>query len=461
MAISSTSSSTSASSSGSMIDVASIVSQLMDAEQKPITLIDNKLQTSSLKISALATFQSKLATFKDALDALQTPANFNTRTATSSLSSVATASVTSGQAPDAGRVNLMVTQTATASLVNVSGFASSTQSLSNATSYSIQVGGTTYAPSAADNITTPAQLRDWVNNKASLKDAVRATLVQQDSTHWVLSLQGLSTGSAHQVSVTGPSGGSTPINTVQSAQDATFTLNGIQFTRDSNTVTDAVSGLTLNLVSASTTPTVIDITADTSGVSKQIQSFVDSYNALLAEYKQDTQSSLDASQRGALNSDLTLSTIMRQINEGLMKQIKSASGASLGNSSGLSMLGVEFNSDGTLSFNPTLFAASSQLPQTLANGISLGYTSATQSLSTTLSNILGSSGSLADRIDEEKSTQANLNKRKTSLQDKLAALQERYTAQYAALDALLFKLNNTNNALKSALDGLTNSQKNN
>jgi flagellar hook-associated protein 2 len=152
---------------------------------------------------------------------------------------------------------------------------------------------------------------------------------------------------------------------------------------------------------------------------------------------------------------------MRQINTGLMKQITSASGSSLGQASDLSMLGVEFNSDGSLNFNQTLFEASSRLPQALAQGISLGYTSSTQTLSTTLSNILGSSGSLADRIDEEKATQINLNKRKTNLEEKLAALQERYTAQYAALDALLFKLNNTNNALKSALDGLTNSQKSN
>lgn len=443
-----------------MIDVAGIVSQLMAVEQKPVTQIDNKLQSSSLKISALASFQSKLSSFKDALDALQTPANFKTRSVTSSLSSVATASITSGQAPYPGRVNLSVSQTAAASLVNISGFTSSSQSISNATSYSVQVGGSTYTPTAADNITTPAQLRDWVNNTAGLKDNVRATLVQQDSTHWVLSLQGLSTGSSHQVSVTGP-GGSIAVNSVQSAQDAAFSLNGIQFTRSSNTVTDAVDGLTLQLVSVSATPTVIDIADDTSGVAKQIQAFVASYNDLLAEYKRDTQSSLDASQRGALNSDLTLSTIMRQINTGLMSSIKSASGASLGARSDLTLLGVEFNSDGTLSFNQALFDASPQLPSLLAQGISLGYSSATQTLSTTLSNVLGSSGSLADRIDEEKTTQSNLNKRRTELQDKLAALQERYTAQYASLDALLFKLNNTNNALKSALDGLTNSQKNN
>jgi len=162
-----------------------------------------------------------------------------------------------------------------------------------------------------------------------------------------------------------------------------------------------------------------------------------------------------------LNSDLTLSTIMRQINEGLMRQVKLSSGASAGSRSDLSLLGIEFNNDGSLKFNQTLFDASPQLPSVLAQGISLGYVSSTQSLSTTLTNVLGNSGTLADRIEQEKTTQSDLSKRRSQLQDKLATLQERYTAQYAALDALLFKLNNTNNALKSALDGLTNAQKNN
>ena len=68
---------------------------------------------------------------------------------------------------------------------------------------------------------------------------------------------------------------------------------------------------------------------------------------------------------------------------------------------------------------------------------------------------------IQDRIASEQSTQSDLNKRKTALQDKLVGVQARYTAQYASLDALLFKLQGTSDSLKSALDGLTNSQKNN
>ena len=188
---------------------------------------------------------------------------------------------------------------------------------------------------------------------------------------------------------------------------------------------------------------------------------VSSYNDLLKEFKQDTASSLDPTQRGVLNGDSTLSYIMRQINDGLNRRVTSGSGASLGNNSYLSLLGVEFKSDGSLAINDTLYSASTQLETHLANGIKLGYVSNSDNLQANIANILAESGALASSIQAEKTTQSDLNQRKTQLQQKLVTLQERYTAQYAALDALLFKLNNTSTSLKSALDALTASQKNN
>jgi flagellar capping protein FliD len=110
----------------------------------------------------------------------------------------------------------------------------------------------------------------------------------------------------------------------------------------------------------------------------------------------------------------------------------------------------------------TLLSAASSILQTrLAAGIRIGYSSA---LSSDLSNQIGdmilSGGVIQDRIESETSTRSDLTNRKTILQEKLVSVQARYTAQYASLDALLFKLQGTSDSLKSALDGLTNSQKN-
>jgi len=97
----------------------------------------------------------------------------------------------------------------------------------------------------------------------------------------------------------------------------------------------------------------------------------------------------------------------------------------------------------------------------LSAGIRIGYSSATSSdLASQIGDMILSGGVIQDRIQSETNTQSDLNKRKTDLQEKLTSVQARYTAQYASLDALLFKLQGTSDSLKSALDGLTNSQKN-
>ena len=69
--------SSSTSATGSSLDVAGIVSQLMEVESKPLTKLDNRITSSTVKISTLGVFKGHLSTFKAALDDLQNPANFS------------------------------------------------------------------------------------------------------------------------------------------------------------------------------------------------------------------------------------------------------------------------------------------------------------------------------------------------------------------------------------------------
>ena len=69
-----TSTSGTASATGSMIDVAGIVSGLMQVENRPLDALNAKIAASNTKISVLGQFQSKLSAVQTALDALQTPA---------------------------------------------------------------------------------------------------------------------------------------------------------------------------------------------------------------------------------------------------------------------------------------------------------------------------------------------------------------------------------------------------
>ena len=432
-----TSSSSSTTRSGSTLDVAGIVSGLMEAENVPVNKLDAKISKSSVKITALGTIKSQLSSLKSALIDLQTPANFSKQAAKFSNTSIATAEITS--TASAASYQMEVSSLAQPTIWNVSGF-------------------TTAADALAWYNTTPGQ--------DTLRTQSDATVFQASSGQYVLSLKSKNTGTsgAFSISTNVVASGITKTQ-YQAAQNAVFKLNGVEFTRASNTVSDAITGLTLNLSSTTALATPITLTVSNDSVSARpkLDALVKAYNDLYSVYKSQTASSVDSASRGILNSDFGVSSMMRQVTDALMLPMTDQLGGSLAGQTDLSAMGLKLLDNGNLAVDETLYAANSGTLQTrLSAGIRIGYNSSTLSdLSSQIGDMLIGGGLIQDRIDSETKTQTDLNKRKTALQEKLVGVQARYTAQYASLDALLFKLQGTSDSLKSALDGLTNSQKNN
>ena len=432
-----TSSSSSTTRSGSTLDVAGIVSGLMEAENVPVNKLDAKISKSSVKITALGTIKSQLSSLKSALIDLQTPANFSKQAAKFSNTSIATAEITS--TASAASYQIEVSSLAQPTIWNVSGF------------------------------TNAADALEWYNTtpgQDTLRTQADATVFQASSGQYVLSLKSKNTGTsgAFSISTNVVASGITKTQ-YQAAQNAVFKLNGVEFTRASNTVSDAISGLTLNLSSTTALATPITLTVSNDSVSARpkLDALVKAYNDLYSVYKSQTASSVDSASRGILNSDFGVSSMMRQISAGLILPTTDLTGGALSGQTDLSAMGLKLLDNGNLAVDETLYAANSGTLQTrLSVGIRIGYNSSTLSdLSSQIGDMLIGGGLIQDRIDSETTTQTDLNKRKTALQEKLVGVQARYTAQYASLDALLFKLQGTSDSLKSALDGLTNSQKNN
>ena len=435
MAVSSTSSSSSR--AGSTLDVAGIVSGLMEAENVPVNKLDAKISRSTVKITALGQIKSQLSALKASLIDLQTPANFSKQAAKFSNTSVATAEFTA--VATAASYQMEVTSLAQPTIWNVSGFATSADAL-------------------AWYNTTPAQ--DELRTKAD------ATVFQSNTGQFVLSLKSKTTGTTGAFNLDGNSVTAPVTKTqYQSAQNAVFKLNGVEFTRSSNAVSDALTGITLNLTTTTAINTPITLTVSNDAVSARpkLDALVKAYNDLYSLYKSQTASSMDVATRGILNSDFGVSSMMRQLVSGLMLPMTNITGGALTGQADLSAMGLKLLDSGNLAVDDTLLAAASGTLQTrLAAGIRIGYTSGSSSdLATQIGEMIFSGGVIQERIASETSTQSSLTKRKSTLQEKLVSVQARYTAQYASLDALLFKLQGTSDSLKSALDGLTNSQKNN
>jgi flagellar hook-associated protein 2 len=421
----------STSSTGSSLDVASIVSQLMQVESKPLAVLDRKIGTSSVKISALGQLKGQLSSLQAAINDLQTPSNFSSRAATFSANGIAYADLTNSAA--AGSYQLEVSNLALPSIWHVSNFMSEDDAL------------------------------DWFQNTADpeVRTKADATVFKTDATHYALSLKAKQTGVDAGLDDILVEAGN--VHQDQAARNATFKLNGIEFERASNTVSDVLTGVTLNLAAKTTNPITLTIAQAASTARPKVEALVNAYNDLLALYKSQTQSSADAASRGVLNSDFAVGSMMRSLLTSLMMPLKGTAGAALAGASDLSTMGIKLQDNGKLVVDDTLFTKASATLQTrLAAGLVIGYDASTsKDLSTRITQMYTIGGVLQDRIDNEQQVQKELNTRKTELQEKLVTVQARYTAQYAALDALLFKLNSTSNSLKSALDGLTASQKNN
>ena len=425
--------SSSTSATGSSLDVAGIVSQLMEVESKPLTKLDNRIASSTVKISTLGLFKGHLSTLKSALDDLQNPANFSAWSAKLSNDTVASAELTA--TANAGSYQLDVVQLARPSIWNVTGFA------------------------------TEADALAWFNaaDQTTLRASAEATVLKTANNQYVLSLKASNTGTAAGFAVSNASlTAGLQATEYQTARDAQFNLNGVSFTRATNTVSDVLTGVTLNLKATTSNPVTLTVAQAESSAKPKLDALVKAYNDLQSFYKTQSQASADASTRGVLNSDFAVGSMMREILTGLMMPVTGVSGAALTGQTDLSALGIKLLDNGQLVVDTTLLSKATTLQSRLANGLTIGYdASSSKNLSKRITEMFSTGGILQERIDNEQKVQADLSSRKTTLQDKLANIQARYTAQYAALDALLFKLQSTSTSLKSALDGLTASQKNN
>lgn len=415
--------------SNSKIDVAGIVGQLMEVERRPLVKLETKINATDVKISTLGQFQAKLGAVRDALNGLQTATNFTAVEPAFSRTGVLTA--TTASTATAGIHTIEVTQLAQANIWKVEGFASDTAA------------------------------RTWLNDAAqsTVRDAANATIIKVADNSYALWL----TAKSGSFTPTVAAGSGLTATEAQIAQSAAFKVNGYSYSRASNTVSDVIEGVTLNLNAVSTGGGDVTMTLAASALTAKpkIEALVTAFNEFQALYKKETQPSAEAGTRGIFNSDSTVNSIMREVLSSFALPLTGVGGASLSGQKDLSLLGLKLTDTGSLQLDESLLAKSTELQSRLANGLRIGFDSTSnKDLSQKITDMLTVGGLMAERVSRERGAQVELAKRKTDLEMKLANVQTRLTSQFAALDALLFKLSNTSEALKSALDALTNSQKN-
>lgn len=278
---------------GNGTDFDQLITKLVEVEQTRITQYQSWRQTWVEKQQCFEELSSELLALKTTLESMDTVSEFLSKTTSVTDSSVL--SVTSSSGADNGTHTIEVEQLAAAkSMVTTTGYASEDTDINSSNAdvnFSYVYKGTTYNVSVGANCTL-SELADLINNDAN-NAGVKASIVNDGSSYY-LQLRGMDTGSSATLTIASNSAlsgfSASDFETIASNCNALLKLDGwptsSYITRESNTVSDLVSGLTLNLKSTGTVTTTT--TTDTDTIKAHIQTFVEQMNTVRSLIKELT-----------------------------------------------------------------------------------------------------------------------------------------------------------------------------
>lgn len=464
---------------GSGIDIDSIVAGMVAAERAPkesqLATLEKKTTT---QITAIGALKGAISEFQTALGALNKPDLFRARSASSSKSDLV--GVTAGTTAGAGGYQVEVKSLASSSKVALAAVSNTADAPARFAKGALQISlgvpgdppsSESFSVNIDDSNNTLSGMRDAIN--AAGKDmGVSATIVTDEhGSRLVLSTTKTGAGRDITVAATdaGPlesgqlslstlafdgsaSGTGAGPRILSTAQSAELYVDGLKVISESNKVSGAIDGVTLDLKAKTPVgePLTIGVSEDKAGVKKQIQSFVDSYNKLIgvinAQTKVTSVGEDKAPVTGALVGDATARSLLNTIrNELVNVQGNGAIRA-------LTDIGITTQKDGTLAIDST------KLDKAMASNFAElpALFTGEQGLATRLDNKLKpyteTGGILEQRNKAMTETISKIDDQKEDLTRRIASLQARLYKQFNAMDTLVGQLTNTSNSLLASLE---------
>ena len=466
---------------GSNINIDDIVKALTDAERAPKENQLSRVEKSATsKFSAVGQLKSAISEFQTALKDLNSSDLFSKRSAKSSNTDLATVSATNKAS--SGTYQVTVEKLATASKVGTATFAKDATAAAAGT-LTVKLGpddrGVDVQVAAG---ATLSEIRDSLNK--ALKDkGVSANIVSNPadgSSRLVLSSN--KTGAGKDIYVqasagleafrignfadndptSSPTGALTALDGnnaassgyISQAQDAEFTIDGLSLRSASNTVSDAISEVTLNLVNAEPGKKfTVTVDQDTSSVKGNIKKFVDAYNKLMGVTKTLTSVTSVGDDKapvtGALVGDATVRSLVSTVRNELVNPSDQKGGISI-----LSDLGITTQKDGTLKIEDSKLDKVLSTQYEAVAGFFTGEKGLTARMNSKLDAYTETGGILAKRQDGLQDTLNSVTDQRTKLNQRIEQVQKRLYAQYNAMDSLIANLKQTSDRMSQALSNL-------
>jgi len=435
---------------GSNVDVDSIITALVNARKIPATSrLDFQELRAKASISGVGSLSSALDLLKTSLSSLSDSSDFSKRAATSSDNDFIT--VTAGSSATPANFSVDVLKVARGTRLESGLFAASTDTVGTG-NLTFTAGSESFnvAISATDTL---SEIRDKINDAAS-NIGVNANIINGDS-GTILVLDSSITGSANSLVVTTDNASLDAISTNLitpvggAADDAQISINGQIITNDTNSFTNAIEDVTINVLDVTTDSIDIDVTLNTAAVSLQIKSFVNAYNEFITTISTLGNSNPDSP--GILVGDATLRTVNNQIRRIVSGAVDGISSAI----TSLSGLGITTGEDGRFEIDDEVLSSAitdniDDIEQIFSseNGIAKSIESLVKQYTNSTTGIL------VTRTKNLNNALSDISDERVDLNASLERLETRLRAQYGAMDALVAQLNSTGNFLTQQLANL-------
>jgi flagellar hook-associated protein 2 len=472
---------------GSGLDLNSLVDNLLNAERVPVeSRLDKKEIKLQAELSAFGALSSSLAALQTSLDPLKDLTEG--RTARSSDGSVLGVSV--DETANVAAYSIAVNQLATNDALAATGLADQTAFIGEGTltftfgtkEYTTTTtgggpgggGGTTtetteYTGFTAnpDKTSTTITIDSSNNTLEGIRDAINdadfgvtAVIVNDGGTdpyRLLLTSDDSGVENGINIAVNTTSGdlsgfaydynGGTPItNMAQTvmAQDAEITLNGLDISSSTNTFSEALPGVTLEVKKISDSPVSVGVNLDEGSAKEALSGFVETFNSLienldaLSKYNPDTQEA----------SILTGDSLVRSLKSTMRNQIITQFGDDAAAIKTFVDLGIKTGADGKLSIDNEI------LDEALDNnfdGVIAFANAAGEAVDTIADSYLGPGGTINSRQDSLRSGIDQIFDDRAALNTRLTLLEASLVKKYSALDTLLSGLQSTSNFITSQL----------
>jgi len=458
---------------GANLPLDSLLANLTTAEKARLTPITKQQSANTARLTAYGTLKSSLEKFQTANNTLNNADLFKSTTATSSSTDL-TVSTTAGAAP--GKYTINVTKLAQAqSLTTNTKISSSKEALgsTDVAERTIVISQKSHDKpleiKLSSDQTSLEGIRDAINDADG---GVSASIVKVDDENYQLVLTSTTTGTDNKMTIEvkddpklnglirydGTSGG---MDQLVAAQNAELTVNNINIVRQTNTITDAPQGVTLNLTKEVSNVTVtVEKSNDQSKAA--IKGWVDAYNSLIDTFSSLTKyTAVDpgAEAQNTSNGALLGDTVVRSIQTGLRGMFTQGDTSSTFKT--LNEIGITADgATGKLKIDDTKLTKALNENASATRLLLVGdgkETGITTKMASTVKDYLADDGIIDTAQDSINSTLKKLTKQYLATSDSIDATVARYKAQFTQLDTMMSKLNTTSSYLSQQFTAMSKS----